>query len=91
MAKRKAPPTSKARKAATPSESSANKRLARKWFDQVWNKQRAGHIDAVLAPKCIAHGKAADGGDAIGPDAFKGHFTTRTSGHSPTSRSSLTT
>jgi steroid delta-isomerase-like uncharacterized protein len=75
MAKRKAARKSKTRKAATPSEAGANKRLARQWFDRVWNKQNAGYIDAVLSPTCIAHGKAADGGDAIGPEPFKAFHT----------------
>ena len=73
MAKRKASPAKKkTRKAATASsEASAHKRLARRWFDQVWNKRRAQAIDEMMSPKCIGHGKAPDGGDTIGAEGFK--------------------
>jgi steroid delta-isomerase-like uncharacterized protein len=73
MAKRKASSgKKKARKAATaPSEASAHKRLARRWFDHVWNKRRAEAIAEMMSPKCIGHGKAADGGDSIGSDGFR--------------------
>lgn len=73
MAKRKASPAKKKTRKAAPaaSESSAHKRLARRWFDQVWNKRRPQAIDEMMSPKCIGHGKAADGGDAIGAEGFK--------------------
>jgi steroid delta-isomerase-like uncharacterized protein len=72
MAKKKTSRSRKARKAAPASTPvAANKRLARRWFDQVWNKRRTQAIDAMMSASCIAHGKAADGGDAIGADAFK--------------------
>lgn len=71
MAKRKTVRKRKTRTATPKSDASATKRLVRTWFDQVWNKKRAAHIDAMLAPTCIAHGKAPDGGDAIGPEPFK--------------------
>lgn len=74
MAKRKTPSTRPARKrvpAAPTSDAAANKRLVRRWFDQVWNKQRGEMIETFLSPTCIAHGKAPDGGDAIGPGVFK--------------------
>ena len=74
MAKRKTTKTRRTRKnvpSASANPAAANKRLVRRWFDQVWNKHRAEAIDAMLSPTCIAHGKAADGGDAIGPALFK--------------------
>ena len=73
MAKR-TPARRRSTRKAVPAASAtvaANKRLARRWFDQVWNKQRAETIDALLSPTAIAHGKAPDGGDAIGPGVFK--------------------
>jgi steroid delta-isomerase-like uncharacterized protein len=71
MAKKKTVAKRKPRTAPPVSANAANRRLVRKWFDQVWNKQRAETIDAMLSPTCIAHGKAADGGDAIGPGVFR--------------------
>ena len=62
---------SKTRVAPAVSPQSANKRLARRWFAQVWNRQRAEVIDQLFAPTGVAHGKGADGSAARGPDAFK--------------------
>jgi steroid delta-isomerase-like uncharacterized protein len=56
---------------AAVSPAAANKRLARRWFEQVWNKKRAQAIDEMMSASCIGHGKAADGGDSIGADGFK--------------------
>ena len=73
MAKRKASPAKKKTRKAAPasSEASSHKRLARRWFDQVWNKRRPAAIAEMMSPKCVGHGKAADGGDTIGSDGFK--------------------
>jgi steroid delta-isomerase-like uncharacterized protein len=50
---------------------SANKRLVRRWFDQVWNKQKATAIDQMFAATGVAHAKGGDGGAARGPEGFK--------------------
>ena len=50
--------------------SEANKQLARRWFEEVWNQRKESAIDAILTPDCRAHGL---GGDAVlvGPEGFK--------------------
>jgi steroid delta-isomerase-like uncharacterized protein len=50
--------------------SEANKQLARRWFEEVWNQHKESAIDDLLTPDCRAHGL---GGDAalIGPEGFK--------------------
>jgi steroid delta-isomerase-like uncharacterized protein len=50
--------------------SEANKELARRWFEEVWNQRKESAIESMLTPDCRAHGL---GGDAplIGPEGFK--------------------
>jgi steroid delta-isomerase-like uncharacterized protein len=50
--------------------SEANKELARRWFEEVWNHRKESTIDDLLTPDCRAYGL---GGDAalIGPEGFK--------------------
>ena len=40
--------------------SEANKKLFRRWFDEVWNNGRAEAIDEMFAPDGIAHGLSSD-------------------------------
>jgi steroid delta-isomerase-like uncharacterized protein len=40
--------------------SDENKRLVRRWFDEVWNKGRAEAIDEMFAPDGVAHGLSED-------------------------------
>jgi steroid delta-isomerase-like uncharacterized protein len=51
--------------------SEANKALMRRWFEEVWNKQRTDAIDEMMAPHAIAYGLAADGSNLRGPAGFK--------------------
>jgi steroid delta-isomerase-like uncharacterized protein len=54
-----------------------NKRLIRRWFEEVWNKGRAEAIDEMFAADGIAHGLAgADGAPLRGPADFKPFFHT---------------
>jgi steroid delta-isomerase-like uncharacterized protein len=48
--------------------SAENKALARRWFEEVWNKGRAAAIDELLAANGVVHGL---GEDMRGPSAFK--------------------
>jgi len=50
--------------------SEANKQLARRWFEEVWNQRKESAIDDLLTPDWRVHGL---GGDAvlIGPEGFK--------------------
>jgi steroid delta-isomerase-like uncharacterized protein len=48
-----------------------NKTIARRWFEEVWNKGRSEAIDRMFAVDGVAHGLAADGSDLRGPEAFK--------------------
>ena len=48
-----------------------NADLARRWFEEVWNRQRAEAIDELLAPDTIVHGLGPDGSDIRGPGPFK--------------------
>ena len=51
-----------------------NEALARRWFEEVWNKGRADAIDEMFAPDGIAHGLGNDERDLIGPAEFKEFF-----------------
>jgi steroid delta-isomerase-like uncharacterized protein len=45
-----------------------NKRLARYWFEEAWNKGRSEVIDDLVAPECLIYGL----GDPLrGPGPFK--------------------
>lgn len=51
--------------------SEANKELAKRWFEEVWNKRRREAIDEMLAPSAVIY----EGGDqAIGPAGFRPFF-----------------
>jgi len=48
--------------------SQENRRLAIRWFEEVWNARREGIIDEVMTPSSIGH---MEGKDVIGPVEFK--------------------
>jgi steroid delta-isomerase-like uncharacterized protein len=48
--------------------SAENKRLVRRWFEEVWNKGRSETVDELLAPDAVVHGLD---GDLTGPAGFK--------------------
>jgi steroid delta-isomerase-like uncharacterized protein len=45
--------------------------LARRWFEEVWNKGRREAIDEMWDENCVAHGLLDGGADIQGRDAFK--------------------
>lgn len=52
--------------------SDENKRLVRRWFDEVWNKGRADAIDEMFASDGVANGLSDDPEHPItGPSGFK--------------------
>jgi steroid delta-isomerase-like uncharacterized protein len=54
------------------SETERNKALLRRWFDEVWNKQRPEAIDEMLAADAIVHGLSDDPENPLkGPAGFK--------------------
>jgi steroid delta-isomerase-like uncharacterized protein len=42
--------------------------LARRWFEDNWNRRREAVVDELLAPAAIGH---MEGGDVHGPEGFK--------------------
>ena len=51
--------------------SDANLALAKRWFEEVWNKSRRDAIDEMLAPHALLH----EGGASMeGPSGFKPFF-----------------
>jgi predicted ester cyclase len=48
--------------------SEENRRLAIRWFDEVWNARREAIIDEVMTPDSIGH---MEGMDVLGPVEFK--------------------
>ena len=52
--------------------SAENKALARRWFEEVWNKGRADAIDEMFASEGIVHGL---GEGPMGPAGFKTFHT----------------
>ena len=51
--------------------SEANKQLVRRWFEEVWNKQREEAIDEMFAPGGKAHGFPEPNSVLVGPESFK--------------------
>lgn len=47
--------------------SEANKQLATRWFEEVWNKQRREAVSEMLNPDSVVHETT---GDARGPEGF---------------------
>jgi steroid delta-isomerase-like uncharacterized protein len=48
-----------------------NKRLAERWFEEVWNRQRENAIDELLAEDAVAFGLAESGTPVRGPNELK--------------------
>ena len=48
-----------------------NKRLARRWFEEVWNQNRESTIDELLSPEGVGFGLAATDTEVHGPAQFK--------------------
>jgi len=46
------------------------KELARRWFDEVWNRRDASAIGRMFAQNGVSHGLGANGQDLIGPAGF---------------------
>ncbi len=51
--------------------STANRELVRRWFEEVWNKQREEAIDEMFAPTGKAYGFPEPNSVLIGPEEFK--------------------
>lgn len=51
-----------------PSDSAS---LARRWFEEVWNRKNVGAISEMLAADGIVHGLGEDGRDLPGPEGFR--------------------
>src|SRR5580698_4415432 len=49
----------------------ANKNLARRWFEEVWNQGRESSIDELFHPQGKAYGFPEPGSVLIGPESFK--------------------
>lgn len=49
----------------------ANKQLARRWFEEVWNQRSESAIDAMFSPTGKAHGFPDADSVLSGPEAFK--------------------
>jgi len=48
-----------------------NKRLARRWFEEVWNLGREGAIDELLSPEGVGFGLAETDTEVHGPPQLK--------------------
>jgi steroid delta-isomerase-like uncharacterized protein len=51
--------------------SEANKQLARRWFEEVWNQKNEAAIDSMYSPECQNHGFPNPDSVLHGPEAFK--------------------
>jgi len=56
--------------------SEANKELVRRWFEEVWNKQREDAIDEMFAPGGKAFGFPEPNPVLVGPERFKAFHRT---------------
>jgi steroid delta-isomerase-like uncharacterized protein len=45
-----------------------NERIARRWFEEVWNARRDETVDELMPPHSVGH---MEGGDVRGPGDFK--------------------
>jgi len=57
-----------------------NAALTRRWFEEVWNQNRAATIDEMLDPEVVIHGLDGEGQPRIGPDHFRAFFSLFRSG-----------
>ena len=44
-----------------------NRSLARRWFEEVWNRRLAATVDELLAPEAVGH---MEGVEVVGPTVF---------------------
>lgn len=51
--------------------SEANRQLAQRWYDEVWNQKNTAAIDAMFAPNGRSYGFPEPDSVLIGPNAFK--------------------
>ena len=51
-----------------------NEALARRWFEEVWNKGRVEAIDEMFAEDGVAHGLSDAGASLRGPAGFRPFF-----------------
>ena len=56
--------------------SAENKALARRWFEEVWNRGRTEAIAEMFAADAIAHNLNEPGKDLQGPEGFRRYFET---------------
>lgn len=49
----------------------ANKALAQRWFEEVWNQGKESTIDELFHPQGKAYGFPEPDSVLVGPDAFK--------------------
>ena len=49
----------------------SNKQVMRRWFQEVWNERQVSAIDRLMSKDHAGHGLGPNGGDIVGPDAFK--------------------
>jgi steroid delta-isomerase-like uncharacterized protein len=48
-----------------------NKKLGRRWFEEVWNTGRDGAIDELLSPEGVGFGLGEPGTEVQGPEQLK--------------------
>jgi steroid delta-isomerase-like uncharacterized protein len=51
-----------------------NKTLARRWFEEVWNRRLRVSIDELMSPDCVVHGLAEAQGPVKGREGFVPFF-----------------
>src|SRR5579862_6347216 len=51
--------------------SEENKKIVRRWFEEVWNQGREGTIDELFSATGVAHGLGDTEQDVHGPPEFK--------------------
>jgi len=51
--------------------SELNKKLMRRWFEEVWNQGREQTIEELFSPDGVAHGLGDTDTDVRGPEEFK--------------------
>jgi len=52
--------------------SESPEKLARRWFEEIWNQRRIETIYDLMAPDAVGH---LEGEDIVGPEPFVKHFT----------------
>ena len=59
--------------------SEANKELAKRWFEEAWNKKRRDAIDEMMLPSAVLYEGVEQ---SIGPEGFKPYFDRMTASFS---------